>query len=349
MLPLPGQAQFELTQLPVPNTLGRPELLNYGRFNPYQDIYHPTDYVVQISPDGKRFLSLASTGLLTVYEMGKGRIAHAMGRLPPGKGSGLIAQAIGQAATPVCAAFSPDGRYVAMGTAEGVGFVWDLTTPFEEDNPIAQLMGINASDTLLGHSGPIKSIWFSPDGQQLLTGSHDATIRLWQRTGGELLRTLKTGSKVSACCFSPDGQRVVVGTERGDVLVYETLTSKLLHTLKGHTKAVRAVACHATGEVLSGGDDNTVRRWNAATGKLIHTYLWHKGSVTQVAYVGEALLFVTLGDDTSLNLWEMNDDDEPIQRLPPLASPYISGSSGNGILILLSRPANLYTLYKIHP
>ena len=40
-------------------------------------------------------------------------------------------------------------------------------------------------------SSDIFTVAFSPDGQTLLTGSFDDTIRLWNVTNGKFLRTLR--------------------------------------------------------------------------------------------------------------------------------------------------------------
>ena len=45
--------------------------------------------------------------------------------------------------------------------------------------------------TLKGHSSQVFSLTFSPDGKTLASGSADNTIKLWNLSTGQQLRTLK--------------------------------------------------------------------------------------------------------------------------------------------------------------
>ncbi|KAF8858540.1 hypothetical protein BDZ45DRAFT_591086 [Acephala macrosclerotiorum] len=47
-----------------------------------------------------------------------------------------------------------------------------------------------ALQTLEGHSSPVRSVAFSPDGKQVVSGSGDGTVRLWDTTTGAVLQTL---------------------------------------------------------------------------------------------------------------------------------------------------------------
>jgi WD40 repeat protein len=48
---------------------------------------------------------------------------------------------------------------------------------------------------------------FSPDGKQIVSGSHDETIRLWDAVTGAVLQTLKGHSHwVNSVAFSLDSK-----------------------------------------------------------------------------------------------------------------------------------------------
>ncbi|MHC5833923.1 MAG: WD40 repeat domain-containing protein, partial [Nostoc sp.] len=70
-----------------------------------------------------------------------------------------------------------------------------------------------AIKTLTGHSSPVYSVGFSPDGKTLASGSGDNTIKLWDVSTGKAIKTL-TGhsSLVYSVGFSPDGKTLASGS-----------------------------------------------------------------------------------------------------------------------------------------
>ena len=101
--------------------------------------------------------------------------------------------------------FSPDGRAIASST------IWD----FPGDEGVVYTIRLWDADTgeilrtLSGHTGPVESVAFSPDGHTVASGSGgwDDTVRVWDATTGELLHTLNGHfSIVDSIAFSSDGK-----------------------------------------------------------------------------------------------------------------------------------------------
>jgi WD40 repeat protein len=119
---------------------------------------------VAISPDGKQVVSTSFDNSVRVWDIdGKKEV----NRLPH---SGCV----------WCVAYSPEGSRLLAGAGGGPanfeGVV--VKTP---DNPI-YLWDVNAAKELrklTGHTGFVRAVAFSPDGQFAVTASNDGTLRVW--------------------------------------------------------------------------------------------------------------------------------------------------------------------------
>jgi WD40 repeat protein/predicted Ser/Thr protein kinase len=132
-----------------------------------------------------------------------------------------------------CISFSPDDQRIASGNPislnvtdpsgravqydlgprprlPGKVIIWEVTTGRE-------------LFTLRGHTGPVNSVAFSPDGTRLASASDDETVKLWDVATGESLLTLQGHSgSVNAVVFSPDGTRLASASEDGTIRVWDT-------------------------------------------------------------------------------------------------------------------------------
>ncbi len=72
--------------------------------------------------------------------------------------------------------WSPEGRWLATGSSDGLVRVWDATTG-------------TVAHELAGHTGAIWSVAWSPDGQRLASAAADKSLRLWEPLSGKHIRT----------------------------------------------------------------------------------------------------------------------------------------------------------------
>src|SRR5262249_336681 len=80
---------------------------------------------------------------------------------------------------------------------------------------------------LKGHTSYVTSAIFSPDGRHIISGSADGTVRIWDVTNGNVLRTLE-GHKdtVTSVAVSLDGSRILSGSWAGMVILWDADTGK---------------------------------------------------------------------------------------------------------------------------
>ncbi|TGO07686.1 hypothetical protein BTUL_0253g00020 [Botrytis tulipae] len=173
--------------------------------------------------------------------------------------------------------------------------------PWIQKKPIVEPYWNAMLQTLEGHTSTVTSVAFSPDGKQIVSGSYDNTIRLWDTTTGlQIQPTLEghTGS-VYSVAFSPDGKQVVSGSDDNTVRLWDTTTGlQIQPMLEGHTSRV-------TSQVVSGSWDNTVRLWDTTTGLQIQPTLeGHTDSVYSVAFSPDGKQVVSGSWDNTVRLWD---------------------------------------------
>jgi WD40 repeat protein len=201
-------------------------------------------------------------------------------------------------------AFSPDGKYFAVGgygvlllrDAQTAKVLFDLGEELEKVKGDVRCLAFSPDGktlavggyyrgflrfwdvatrkwraTLEGHTGSVLAVAFSPDGKTLASGGNDGTLRLWDvRTAKETAQKKPHGDWVFAVGFSPDGKALASAGADNDVLVWDLATGKPRHRLRGHENAVDTLVFSRDGKLLaSGSRERTTRLWDTATGKKI--------------------------------------------------------------------------------
>jgi hypothetical protein len=123
--------------------------------------------------------------------------------------------------------------------------------------------------TFVGHTGPVLSVAFSPDGKQIASGSNDTTVKVWDASTGQEIRTLKGHTNtVYSVAFSPDGKQIISGSNDGTIEMWDASSGRVTLTLKGHTSGLASVAISRDGKrIASGSGHKTVKVWDASTGQ----------------------------------------------------------------------------------
>jgi guanine nucleotide-binding protein subunit beta-2-like 1 protein len=186
--------------------------------------------------------------------------------------------------------------------------VWDLKRDGESGEG---QYGI-AKKRLTGHSHYVQDVAISSDGQFALSGSWDATLRLWDLKSGQTTRRFVGHTKdVLSVAFSQDNRQIVSGSRDKSINLWNTLGQcKYSITEDGHKEWVSCVRFSPniqTPLIVSAGWDKIVKVWNLNQCKLRTNLIGHTGYVNTVTVSPDGSLCASGGKDGTAMLWDLNE------------------------------------------
>ncbi|HUT23522.1 MAG TPA: DUF4214 domain-containing protein, partial [Sumerlaeia bacterium] len=149
------------------------------------------------------------------------------------------------------------------------------------------------------------------NGSQVLTGSGDATAKLWDAATGAESRTFSghTDSVFSAA-FSPDGSEILTGSRDLTAKLWDVATGAQIRTFSGSVN-VWSVAFSPDGsKILMESDRSSANLWDVATGEEIRAFSGHTGNVVSVAFSPDGSEVLTGSSDQTAKLWDAATGEE---------------------------------------
>lgn len=203
------------------------------------------------SPDGRRIAATDGTVIL-VFDTRTGNLIHRF------SGNGQFSNAV---------AFMPDGRSLVSAGSEGALRVWSLN-----NGAIVQ--------ELLGHTGWVRDVSFSPDADRVISTGDDALV-IWDVDDGQVLSSFPSQPEMGTfwnLAVSPDGQHAVTTLLSNLAIYWDLESGKQKHILagdyhkSGHDGWVDAVAISPDGNyVLTGaqGSQHNLIYWDTQSGQVL--------------------------------------------------------------------------------
>jgi len=160
--------------------------------------------------------------------------------------------------------------------------------------------------TLRGHDDWVGSIAIRPDGNHIISGSGDGTIKVWDAENSDELMTLRGHSDwISSLGYCPDGKRIISASQDKTIKVWDAATGAELLSLAGHEAPFLSAVFSPDGErIVSGSMDKTIKIWDAANGAEVMTLRGHSDVVNSVAFSPNGKRIASGSADRTIKIWD---------------------------------------------
>lgn len=244
---------------------------------------HHVPFVVAISADGKTLASTDPAGSLKLWDIDSRRELNGF-RIPRNLW---------------CAAFSPDGSTLALGTDHGTR-LWNTAT-WEETGLLPDQTGVMCAA-------------FSPDGTMLATGDWGdggGVVVVWDFHSRRAVATIDGfRSWYGGLAFSPDGKMLAVPGQDRSVRLWDVSARTVVAKLEGHSTRVRALAFSRDGQTLAVASGNSIALWDVTSFHRRATLEGHTSTVDWLAFSPDRTTLATASRDSTLKLWDLTTRQE---------------------------------------
>ncbi|KAJ9447295.1 Guanine nucleotide-binding protein subunit beta-2-like 1 protein [Diplonema papillatum] len=204
---------------------------------------------------------------------------------------------------------SDDGKFGISAAWDGTLRLWDLVTGA-------------AASTFVGHKKDALSCAFSPLKNQIISGSRDRTVRLWN-TLGENKFTIESNQGhsdwVSCTRFSPNQQNPIFVSCGWDkmVKVWNSTDLTLQSDLIGHEAYLNTVTMSPDGSLCaSGGKDGSAMLWDLSRGERLDTL--EGTDVIHELVFSPNRYWLCAATSTCIKIWDLESHQTVAELVPEL-------------------------------
>lgn len=170
--------------------------------------------------------------------------------------------------------------------------------------PFADIASPTLEKTFLD-TAPVWAVVLSPDGQTVISGGANQTIKLWNIETGNVLKTLSEHRDVvRSLVLTPDGKTLISGSGDRTIKIWDLQTSQAIQTIEQGTP-IWGLALSPDGKTLfSGGDDGILRAWRFPSGERLQAIPAHQQQIFSIAVSPDGKTVATASHDQTIKVWD---------------------------------------------
>jgi len=169
---------------------------------------------------------------------------------------------------------------------------------------------------IFGHTDEVNTVVYSPDGTQVVTGSSDTTLIVWDITTGAQISVLNGHeSPIVSIAFSPDGTQLLTSSEKSELFVWDVETGERIFTFEDVRGQVNDALWLPNGlQVASVSSNRRIVIWDLSTGIEVIRLEGHTDNVTSLAISPDGVTLYSASEDETINVWDLTNPQQPIRR-----------------------------------
>lgn len=181
----------------------------------------------------------------------------------------------------------------------------ELSETIAPDSAATEMFELATNLPFQGQTG-ISSIAFSPDGQIIVSGSDDTTLRLWDRQGNAIGEPFVGHNEhVYGVAFSPDGQTILSGGYDFSLRLWNLNGQQIREIFADRDGYVVSLAFSRDGKtIVSGHATGTMQLWDLQGNPLRERWQAHQGDVFGIAVSPNGRTFASGGSDGTIRIWD---------------------------------------------
>lgn len=186
--------------------------------------------------------------------------------------------------------------------------LWDLT----RGQLISTLAELPWS--LSGFVDEINSLAVCPDGQILVSGGADSTIKIWHVGATDLIDILhKHNGMVRCVAFTPDGRMLVTGGDDRKILFWDLRQRTVAVALSLDDTSAHTLALSRDGEILVTGSYRKIKVWRISREdgttildtELLHSFSAHSHIVRSLVISDDGKTLISASRDKCIKIWNL--------------------------------------------
>ncbi|KAF8838109.1 WD40 repeat-like protein [Paxillus ammoniavirescens] len=177
---------------------------------------------------------------------------------------------------------------------------------------------------LLGHRDSIWSVACLPDGERVISGSEDGSVRTWRAQDGRGVgKVMNQGGWVFAVAISSDGQWIATAGEDAKIIIWNARTQEKVVEWEGHSSSVWTLGFSVdSARLVSGSRDGSVVVWSTTTGeRLVGPLTGHTGWVFCASFSPQGDEIASC-DSRDVRIWNSHSPKAVRDRHFPRGQPF---------------------------